>query len=197
MAVTALAGLLIIASVIGIAVSVVKGKKTETVSEKSGEVSGNSGNAGGPVIILNEDADVNKSGQAADTKPGNTETGNAETEEAAGRLFDLINEIRKTEGLQELEWTEGMEEAAKTRASEASEVWSHFRPDGSKYYTVNEDLVYGESLARSFTTADETLNAWLGYPKDRDNIDFPDYKTAAAAVCIKDGVWYWAMLFGY
>ncbi len=124
-------------------------------------------------------------------------SGTAESKAAARAAFDLINSHRSEMGLSTLRWNNGLEQAAAVRAVEASEVWSHTRPDGSQYYTVNEGLVYGENLARNYTTAQSAFDAWMDSPTHRDNIEFPDFETAAIAVHIDGGTWYWANEFGY
>ena len=124
-------------------------------------------------------------------------SGTAESQAVAKAAFDQVNQQRAAAGLKGLSWSNGLEQASDVRAVEASEVWSHSRPDGSDYWTVNSSIVYGENLAKGFNTAEEAVDAWMNSISHRDNILFPDYKTGAIAIHIKDGQWYWANEFGY
>lgn len=82
---------------------------------------------------------------------------------AAINAFLLLNEIRRENGLNVLTWNDDLGPAALIRAQEATILWSHTRPDGTDWYTVNPDLVYGENLANGYTTAENVVNAWMAY----------------------------------
>lgn len=62
----------------------------------------------------------------------------------AKQLFDDINNIRMESGLRILNWSETLDSAAKIRAEEASIYWSHTRPNGKPYYTVNKKVLAGK-----------------------------------------------------
>lgn len=101
-------------------------------------------------------------------------------------LFNEINEYRESEGVDQLRWSKELADAAQIRAEEATRVWSHTRPNGKPYYTVNSNVVYGENLARGYGTAEETLIAWQESPAHNENLLYPDFKYIALAEC--DGV---------
>lgn len=124
-------------------------------------------------------------------------SGSVESQAAAKAAFDGVNAQRQTAGLKSLKWSNGLEQASSVRAVEASQVWSHNRPDGSEYWTVNSNLVYGENLAMGYSSAEEAVAAWMNSYSHKDNILFPDFKTGAIAIHIQDGQWYWANEFGY
>lgn len=125
-------------------------------------------------------------------------SGTVESQAAARAAFDQVNAQRTSAGLTTLKWNSGLEQASSVRAVEASQVWSHNRPDGSEYWTVNSNLVYGENLAKGYTTANEAVTAWMNSPSHKDNILFSDFKTGAIAIHIAaDGQWCWANEFGY
>ena len=110
----------------------------------------------------------------------------------------LVNEAREANGVSPLEWDSDLYEAAQVRAREASECWSHTRPNGSEWYTVDASKVYGENLSRGFTTPEEMVNAWMTSPAHKDNVLFPDFKTMAVAEYISSsGTVFAAQLFGY
>lgn len=77
-------------------------------------------------------------------------------------------------------------------------MWSHTRPDGSEFWTVNSNLLYGENLAKGFTTAEAAIDAWMNSASHKDNILFADFASGAIVVHVgSDGQWYWANEFGY
>ncbi|MCR5501600.1 MAG: CAP domain-containing protein [Lachnospiraceae bacterium] len=124
-------------------------------------------------------------------------SGSAETKAAAKAAFDQINAQRQSSGLGALTWSNGLEQASAVRAVEASQVWSHDRPDGSEYWTVNSSIVYGENLAKGYSSADGAFAGWMASPTHKDNIMFSGFKTGAIAIHVVNGQWYWANEFGY
>ena len=107
-----------------------------------------------------------------------------------------VNQIRVANGLNSLRYDASLEGAADVRANESTVRFSHTRPDGSDWYTVNPDLMYGENLADGYTTADAVVNAWMASPAHKANILKPDFTTVAVSTTVKDGKTYWAQEFG-
>ena len=124
-------------------------------------------------------------------------SGTAESKAVAKAAFDQVNAQRAAAGLKSLSWSAGLEQASAVRAVEAADVWSHDRPDGSEYWTVNSSIVYGENLAKGYNTADAAFNAWMASPTHKDNILFGSFRTGAIAIHIENGQWVWANEFGY
>ena len=124
-------------------------------------------------------------------------SGSVESQAAARAAFDQVNAQRLAAGLGALSWSSGIEQAAAVRAVECSQVWSHNRPDGTEYWTVNSNLVYGENLAKGYSSASEAVTAWMNSYSHKDNILFPGFKTGAIAIHVTNGQWYWANEFGY
>ena len=111
--------------------------------------------------------------------------------------FRQINEIRVSKGLNALKWNNSLVRASTIRAQESSEKWSHVRPNGQAYWTVDSKHVYGENLAFGYETADEAVAAWMDSPTHRDNILYADYTSAAISVYMDtNGTYYWANEFG-
>lgn len=128
----------------------------------------------------------------------NSVSGTDASRAAAKAAFDSVNVQRQNAGLSALKWDSGIEQAAAVRAVEASQVWSHTRPDGSEFWTVNSNLLYGENLAKGFTTAEAAIEGWMNSPTHKDNILFADFASGAIVVHVgSDGQWYWANEFGY
>lgn len=128
----------------------------------------------------------------------NSLSGSAESQAAAKAAFDLVNTRRQEAGLGKLTWNSGLEQAAAVRAVEASQSFSHTRPDGSDWWTVNSNLMYGENLAKGYATGDSVVKGWMDSPTHKANIMDGEFTTIAITVHIAgDGQWFWAQEFGY
>lgn len=109
----------------------------------------------------------------------------------------LVNEIRRENGLSTLEWDNNLETVACVRANEISENFSHTRPNGKAWYTVNSKIQGGENLAFGFDTAEDTVDAWMDSPTHRENILYGDFRKVAISIYEEDGVYYWSQQLGY
>ena len=110
---------------------------------------------------------------------------------------NLINDIREEEGLNDLDWNVNLETVANVRAKECSESFSHTRPDGSEWCTVNSKIQGGENLAFGYDNAEECVDAWMASKTHRDNILYPDFESAAISIYEEDGIYYWSEQFSY
>ena len=119
------------------------------------------------------------------------------TKKATKEAFDLVNKTRTDAGLKALTWTTDLEQASTVRVVEASESFSHTRPDGTDWWTVNSDIMYGENLAKGYSTAEDVVKAWIASPTHKENIMDKDFTSGAIAIYVCDGVWYWSQEFGY
>ena len=110
----------------------------------------------------------------------------------------LVNEERAEQGLTSLTWSDALTQAAAVRAQECETSFSHTRPDGTDWWTVNSDLMYGENLAYNYNSAAEVVEAWMNSEGHRANILKSSYTTIGIA-CYQTaaGKWYWAQEFGY
>ncbi|MCM1386612.1 MAG: CAP domain-containing protein [Bacillus sp. (in: Bacteria)] len=129
-----------------------------------------------------------------ETVSGN-ETGVLTDEIAA--VLEQVNLERVQIGLPELIWNDELAKAADIRVKEIKEAFSHVRPDGSEWWTVNEEVIYGENLARGYQSADTVMDAWMKSSEHKDNILYAAFQTIGIAVYESDGQWYWAQEFGY
>ena len=77
-----------------------------------------------------------------------------------------VNEIRIANGLSAVQYSASLETTSVVRANEITTKFSHTRPDGTDWYTVNADLQYGENLAKLYQSADSVYAAWMNSPKD-------------------------------
>lgn len=125
-------------------------------------------------------------------------SGSADSLAAAKSAFDIVNSKRQEAGLSALTWNSGLEQAASVRAVEASQSFSHTRPDGTDWWTVNSNLMFGENLAKGYSSADSAVTAWLNSPTHKANIMDGGFTSAAITIHVNsDGQWYWAQEFGY
>lgn len=121
-------------------------------------------------------------------------------------LFDayaamwLINEYRAQNGLYGLFTIDGeLARVADLRLSEIIENFSHDRPDGSRFYTVYDQLgcaytYCGENLAYGQYTAEEVVRDWIESESHRaillaDNVSSMRVATALDS----EGVPYWVL----
>lgn len=114
------------------------------------------------------------------------------------KAFNLLNEEREDAGLDALSWDSNLESTSAVRSQECSVSFSHTRPNGKAWYTVNSNIQGGENLAYGFDDADSATEAWMNSPTHRDNILYPDFDKVAISVYVTDdGTAYWAQEFGY
>lgn len=117
--------------------------------------------------------------------------------DVAQTAFNQINAIRVSNGLTALKWDASLFAAANIRAQECEQKWSHTRPNGTEYWTVDSNKVYGENLAKGYSSAESVVAAWMASASHKDNILWSNYKTGAISVYKADnGVWYWSTEFG-
>lgn len=129
---------------------------------------------------------------------GADSTDTSELRSDALRAYNLVNEERADAGLEELTWSPDLESTAAVRAEEASRSFSHTRPDGTQWYTVNSEIMGGENLAWGQTSAGQVVEEWMNSPAHRDNILYDEFTDVAIAINqTDDGTNYWALEFGY
>ena len=114
------------------------------------------------------------------------------------RAFNLVNSQRAANGLPALVWDSNLESTSSVRSQECSVSFSHTRPNGKAWYTVNSNIQGGENLAYGFDDAESATEAWMNSPTHKDNILYPDFEKIAISVYVTDdGTAYWAQEFGY
>ncbi|MBQ9136883.1 MAG: CAP domain-containing protein [Lachnospiraceae bacterium] len=111
--------------------------------------------------------------------------------------LDLVNAERAAVGLPALVWDEDLEACAQVRATEIVTTFSHTRPNGTDWWTVNSDLMWGENLAKGYKNAESLVNAWMNSPTHAANILEGSYVTCSIAVYETNGKLYFAQEFGY
>lgn len=129
-----------------------------------------------------------------------TEAERARAEELramAVEALELVNEERAAAGLQALVWDDNLEACAQVRAIEIVTLFSHTRPNGTDWWTVNSDLMWGENLAKGYKSAASVVDAWMNSPSHAANILDGTYLTCSIAIYEIDGKLYFAQEFGY
>lgn len=121
----------------------------------------------------------------------------AQLKAMATAALDQVNASRAAAGLSTLKWSNGLEMAAMIRATELKASFSHTRPDGSEWWTVNGNLCYGENLARGFDSADGAVTGWRNSATHNANLMDAGFKSCAIAIFEENGQYYWAQEFGY
>lgn len=105
-------------------------------------------------------------------------------------VLALVNQERVRNGLEKLTWSDTCADAAKTRAKELTELYSHTRPNGSSWDTACEapsgggTFVEGENLVvgNSAVSPETTVAAWMNSEKHRENILNPNYTKMAVGL---------------
>ena len=112
--------------------------------------------------------------------------------------YNQVNEERAAAGLDNLKWDQNLETVCSVRAKECSQVFSHTRPNGKAWYTVNSKIQGGENLAFGFDSASDCVEAWMNSPTHRDNILYDEFAKVAIGIYQDDnGTCYWAQEYGY
>lgn len=115
-------------------------------------------------------------------------------------MLELVNELRKSYGLCELETIPELSDIAQQRAEECASYYSHWRADGTKwdYLLGNAGLkrnVRAENLAYYYPTAKQALNAWLDDYYHKANLLNPDARYIGIGYYSNGYSNYWSQLF--
>ena len=121
----------------------------------------------------------------------------SDTEAMEARVIELGNLYRAQAGLAPLTPTAELSRAADVRVMECGICFSHMRPDGSEWWTVEPDYAYGENLATGYTSAEHAVDAWMCSPAHMYNIMSPEFTTCGVGVEIIDGRLYYVAEYGY
>ena len=116
-----------------------------------------------------------------------------QTLESTGNTYlDQINQIRVQRGLNPLKLDNTLTSAAQIRAQEASQVWSHVRPDGTNWNTVSSKTT-GENLAFSTDPQQNFVNDWMNSKDHQDILLADDISMAGLSLYEANGKYYLAL----
>lgn len=116
-------------------------------------------------------------GAKAEAAPAQQETATMNTLEQG--VLDAINTVRAQYGLPALKVNVALISDARVRAAESSIVWSHTRPDGTDWWTVDDSNMYSECLAKGYSAPDAVVEAWMNSKSHREQILRADLTSAA------------------
>ena len=112
-------------------------------------------------------------------------------------MFNQINSYRIANGLKAYVWSENMYNDAQIRVREATVNWSHTRPDGTPWYSVDMAYNYGECLAKNYKDNNAALKGWQTSPSHNAILLRKDLTTAGVGICTTNsGMLYWALEVG-
>lgn len=125
---------------------------------------------------------------------------NINNEKLIEDIFNLVNEARKENGIPALTYNKEIQDAADLRAKEASESFSHTRPDGSschdvielEYYATGENLLMAD---KEIATAENMMKTWMNSESHRANILLKDFTEMAIGIYEKDNIVYATQIF--
>ena len=138
----------------------------------------------GWIVIIDEEA-VALAGQISSVDP------------RCSQIIDAINVEREKAGLGKLNNSAALANAAAVRAQEQEQLFSHTRPNGTDWWTVDSTVCYGENLAKGYTTANSVTAAWMASPTHK-SVMLDNYKTCGIGIYTSaSGVTFIAAEFGY
>lgn len=124
-------------------------------------------------------------------------------------IFDLLNQVRRDNDLPTLTKNAQLKKAARKRAKETEESFSHTRPDGRETFTIldEEDYQYayqlvGENLGMATNYLDETgmakllSNGWVNSPGHYENMIRKEFEEVGIGVSFDGENIYAVQLFG-
>lgn len=121
----------------------------------------------------------------------------------ADEMVALVNEARSEEGLNPLYAVPTLYDASAIRVAECVDTFDHYRPDGTLFTSVLNELnvsyyAVGENIAAGNSTAETTFEQWKQSPGHWGNIMDPEYTHIGVGVCYSDESeygWYWVQVF--
>lgn len=136
-------------------------------------------------------------------QPDNTPVEKQETEAEKAERFieeviELTNAEREKEGLPALSTMTKLDKAAQIRADELKEKYSHDRPDGTRCFTVLDDVningysAVGENIALGQRSPEQVVQAWMNSDGHRRNIMNVQFEKIGVGYADNNG---WVQLF--
>ena len=100
-------------------------------------------------------------------------------------VVEIINQYRAESNLNRLKMSDSLCKIAEIRAKEASEKWSHIRPNGQKLDSLLKDSEWktaGENLAKhKVSTPFDIVESWENSESHRENLLNSRYKYCGIA----------------
>lgn len=124
-------------------------------------------------------------------------SGNTDYEKAF-ECLRLVNQERSAQGLTPLTMNETLMSEAMQRAAECAVNFDHYRPDGTKCYTIAEEggpAVNAENIAANQRTAESVMESWMNSAGHKANILGSTYNSVGIGCVNHNGIIYWVQLF--
>ena len=112
-------------------------------------------------------------------------------------MHNAVNKERKKAGVPPLEWSDRIHRAARVRAKEITVNYSHTRPDGSSWFTVDDEILSGENIVYGYASVPDAMSSFMDSPGHKDNLLYSGHGTAGYGVVSFDGTYYYVQLFGF
>lgn len=128
---------------------------------------------------------------AADTK---NVTGICDYDQAY-EVLKIVNQKRKSAGVQELIMDQDLLNVAMMRAAECVVSFDHVRPNGSSCLSI--DKISGENIAMGYRSPEYVMNAWMNSSGHKKNIMNANYKSIGIGCLYQNGKYYWVQSFSY
>lgn len=131
------------------------------------------------------------------------DTVSSDTSALAAEILSLVNAYRAQNGIAAVQYDATVQKAARLRAEELRQSFSHTRPNGSRCFTALDEVGAdyhgaGENIAMGQTTAREVMTDWMNSEGHRANILNENFTTLGVGICTDaNGKTYWAQMFVY
>jgi len=113
----------------------------------------------------------------------------------ANKVLTLVNETRAENGRAALVCDQTLTECAMQRAAELSVLYSHDRPDGTRWNTVGSTVV-AENIAMGEYSAASVMTDWMNSEGHRNNILDSRWSSIGIGCFVRDNTIYWVQEFG-
>ena len=119
------------------------------------------------------------------------ELANGQTKEVKGyfddamarEIFNELNAFRQENGLNALNWNSAIKVNSDVRAIEIGTYFSHTRPNGGKFNSINNSCS-GENIAAEFTSASSVMEGWKNSAGHRANMLYAGFTSCAVSVFV-------------
>lgn len=174
-------------------------EKTEDDSDNSVDTNSNSGYGS------NTGNDNNSNTTGNSTEAAEPSASGYYLDSYAEQVLSIVNARREEAGLSPLTMNYTLVSAAKVRATETIQSFSHTRPNGTSCFSVIDEAGVGysgagENIAAGQGTADSVMNAWMNSEGHKANILDENYSQIGIA-CYYDPNsaygYYWVQIFIY
>ena len=118
----------------------------------------------------------------------------------AQRVLDLVNIERRKAGVKPLALSDELMRAAAVRSQEITQVFSHTRPDGTKFSSLvsRHGRRIGENIAGGYQTPEDVVDGWMHSEGHRKNILHPDFTELGVGYTYEENSQYkhyWVQIF--